>query len=755
MSNPLIAKYNTAGTYTIKVESGLYRLTLVGGGGNAYYATTGDADGGYAYTRGWGGGSGGAFSGVISLPKGTYTVVIGGVAGSSYITDSTGETVLTVGGGGNAGSWAVGTAGTAPTVSLNYNVLEATVNKAGNAGLTAKGDWGGGYGTGGASVYNGYGTGASINSGGSWGRTDGGFELLTYTESRHNKFYAQEKRVFDINKVTVVGSPTITSDGVASGFSSANYIDIPADIFPEQINSIVIEGEVTTKNLSTNQAMFGCKQNDSTATTPPAVLDVRLSLTGGQIVYSSGIGTQVAPTFSKTMKNNTSYKYKVEIIGTSIKFYLDGEAVFVANNFVYVKPSNFHIGVNRMLGDIFLGSINLPSIKIYVDGELVYTPTKPTYLLERRKPMVWDKEQFTVVGSPVISDSGWASGFSGGNYLTIPFNNCGLVEVNAVFSYGEATSDYSIPFLFFTDNETLTKLNPVIVKSSSLLTVDFGICGIILEKNRDYNIKFITDCQTFVKMLVDDKQVSTRTLTLDEKVNLIGFNIGRGHNSSFPFAGSINLKQFKIYTDNNLVFDGGAETYVYDPNKFTVVGTPTITEQGVASGFTNNDYFSKNITLDSTKTFDIVFKFKTPETITTPNQVIGNSTTYPVINYRLSATRTVFCEFSISSATRHYAISSIALKENTDYYGKISYDKSAVKFYYSENGIDFNILTTLNNITDFNGIYDFANGIGRALGNAAYAYPFQGSIDLKQFSITVDGKEVFTGAKEQFYMLRR
>ena len=41
------------------------------------------------------------------------------------------------------------------------------------------------------------------------------------------KLYAQEKRVFDINKVTVVGSPTITSDGVASGFSDVNYIQIP------------------------------------------------------------------------------------------------------------------------------------------------------------------------------------------------------------------------------------------------------------------------------------------------------------------------------------------------------------------------------------------------------------------------------------------------------------------------------------------------------------------------------------------------
>ena len=41
--------------------------------------------------------------------------------------------------------------------------------------------------------------------------------------------------------------------------------------------------------------------------------------------------------------------------------------------------------------------------------------------------------------------------------------------------------------------------------------------------------------------------------------------------------------------------------------------------------------------------------------------------------------------------------------------------------------------------------------IGNANGNEYYA----GSIDLPYISITVDGKEVFTGAKEQFYMLQK
>lgn len=44
--------------------------------------------------------------------------------------------------------------------------------------------------------------------------------------------------IFDIGKFTVVGNPTITDDGVASGFSSGNYVRIP---FPSSVTNFTAE----------------------------------------------------------------------------------------------------------------------------------------------------------------------------------------------------------------------------------------------------------------------------------------------------------------------------------------------------------------------------------------------------------------------------------------------------------------------------------------------------------------------------------
>ena len=71
-------------------------------------------------------------------------------------------------------------------------------------------------------------------------------ELLTDTEGLADvKSYAHS--TFDLSKFTVTGTPTITDDGIASGFSSSNYITVST--FPT-LNNYTIEGEFTTPATS-------------------------------------------------------------------------------------------------------------------------------------------------------------------------------------------------------------------------------------------------------------------------------------------------------------------------------------------------------------------------------------------------------------------------------------------------------------------------------------------------------------------------
>ena len=49
------------------------------------------------------------------------------------------------------------------------------------------------------------------------------------------KLLAKKRSTFDRSKFTVVGSPTITDDGVASGFSVNDYVSIDDAVFPNEI----------------------------------------------------------------------------------------------------------------------------------------------------------------------------------------------------------------------------------------------------------------------------------------------------------------------------------------------------------------------------------------------------------------------------------------------------------------------------------------------------------------------------------------
>ena len=88
-------------------------------------------------------------------------------------------------------------------------------------------------------------------------------ELLTDSEGLTDiTHYAHS--TFDESKFTVVGSPVVTSDGIASGFSNSNYLTVSlSSVLPSSITSVTFECEFTYQTgVST---IFGCPtgQNNS------------------------------------------------------------------------------------------------------------------------------------------------------------------------------------------------------------------------------------------------------------------------------------------------------------------------------------------------------------------------------------------------------------------------------------------------------------------------------------------------------------
>ena len=214
------------------------------------------------------------------------------------------------------------------------------------------------------------------------GATREGCPFLGSIDLKYFSINSDGKEIFNGNKTgidiikqdnyEIVGSPVISEDGVASGFSGANFVRIPDKYFPSNLSALDISLLINTRNLSTaNQAIFVCKQKEDTS---KAVLDVRVTTSGGQLVYSAGLGTQKETTFRAQWLGKGKDKIDFKINNSKIELFINEESILTVNDFVYVQPIDFYIGINRNNADIFQGFIDLNSFKIYVDDQLVYQP---------------------------------------------------------------------------------------------------------------------------------------------------------------------------------------------------------------------------------------------------------------------------------------------------------------------------------------------------------------------------------------------
>ena len=245
--------------------TGIYKIECVGGSGACALRGVYD-DRGY----GWGGGSGGAFVGTVVMTKGKYDITVGKANANTKSQGGNTNTlnpadaslypsiisgIVTCGGGGSGhyNSNYVGAAGAAPI--FHKDPLTIELNTAGNPGKYNSGGKGSSpsaYCAGGASVYNGYGTGqggyASEYSGGRrWVAGTAGYVKITYLGRR---------RLYILTINTNIENATITIDG-------------------QTINSLGVEqGKTVTYTVSAEGYVT---QTGTAKMTEDIVLDIELT----------------------------------------------------------------------------------------------------------------------------------------------------------------------------------------------------------------------------------------------------------------------------------------------------------------------------------------------------------------------------------------------------------------------------------------------------------------------------------------------
>lgn len=179
----------------------------------------------------------------------------------------------------------------------------------------------------------------------------------------------------------------------------------------------------------------------------------------------------------------------------------------------------------------------------------------------------------------------------------------------------------------------------------------------------------------------------------------------------------------------------------FDLSKFTVVGNPTITEDGVASGFSNKDYLTllNDTALSNNNSFSIAGKFTTSDDLTTNQCIIGVESVFKIrieggqLNLLYKTTNKAWGVHS-----RYYPL------KNTVYY---------YNFSFTGDSYDFCVGTDASNLNKIYSNQDTSKLVTKntpILLGCAFTVEngFLGSIDLKAFSITVDGEEVFNGLKD-------
>ena len=233
--------------------------------------------------------------------------------------------------------------------------------------------------------------------------------------------------------------------------------------------------------------------------------------------------------------------------------------------------------------------------------------------------------------------------------------------------------------------------------------------------------------------------VSSRVTTLEGQVGGISTTL----NSNITDIE--NLKE----TKNNNIFDIG---------KFTVVGNPTITNDGVASGFSNSNYINTiQLSELANKSWDIEGAFEYVPS--TDGSILGLTPLWAVrgsLYYVDRGTVRFAAYMGVTNDTTSEGTKiefSNVLTTAGEYYYKLSFNLPTGKYtlsIYDSNKVlinsgEYTPPTTNKQLFDINNAPATYITISKTLSGIS---DFIGTTNLKQFSITVDGKEVFNGLME-------
>ena len=381
-------------------------------------------------------------------------------------------------------------------------------------------------------------------------------DFVSYDAKAYNQLYNMKHSTFDLSKFTIVGSPNITSDGIVNNFSENDYIYGYG--FNQQIlTNFKITGSFSTTSettdysyiLSTGQSFFrGVNLYISNYTKLHVMI---ASEDGKSWIFNDVIGYNI--------ENNSNYKYIIELNNKTIKLYLSKDNSEYTEHIIAINIAGIYFdghiynGYRGAYASSYFknGSIDLKQFSITVDGKEVFNGNKTGL-------DVIKEDNYTVVGSPTITEDGVASGFTNDNYIKLtniftPENNSW--EINISFTTGnDITTRQFIINSYYGISIYITQsgnLNIALGSGSNFnILNDSSIDNI--KTNTKYNLKISFNKTQYLIML---NNVIVKTISSTDIISNNVIYLGIHNSSQNPLiSGSIDLNSFKIHVDNELVY---------------------------------------------------------------------------------------------------------------------------------------------------------------------------------------------------------
>lgn len=261
------------------------------------------------------------------------------------------------------------------------------------------------------------------------------------------------------------------------------------------------------------------------------------------------------------------------------------------------------------------------ALKGYSDNGELLTDAEGLADVKSYAHSTFDRSKFTVAGSPNITDDGIVSGFSSGNRLdTILLDITKPWQVQFKMKQSKAGSDTGGIMNFnygqsgnhsneFYNNgiggtEYGLKLRLVLSDNSVVSLETSWNTGFLYDIFYDtiigwdgntyfWKYKKATETEWIIKSSDSSLSLKAPTTANLLRIGMSGYNYAGGL--------SIDLKQFSVTVGGVEVFSGNKTGLdVIKPDNYTVVGTPTISADGILSNCSANDYLTaSNIDLTS------------------------------------------------------------------------------------------------------------------------------------------------------------